>query len=89
MAELIPISDIDVLKSAAEVKAVANEAVAIHEKNAVARLINLAANTGAHSAVWEHPISDALKSVLEGQGYKVTKQHNAADPDMIYTISGF
>lgn len=89
MAELIPIAEISVLKPASEVKEVADEAVRLHEEAAVARLINLAANAGEHVAIWEHPMSDALKTVLEGQGYKITRVRRAANPDFLHQITGF
>lgn len=89
MAELIPISEISILKSASEVKAVADEAIEIQERNAAARLINLAANAGQHVAIWEHPMTETLRSTLEGQGYKITRQRHAANPDFLYRIEGF
>lgn len=85
MAQLIPNEEINNLKPASEVKEVADEAVAIHEKQSMARLINLAANSGQHSAIWEHPLSKDLEKVLKGQGYKVTKM----SPEFLYKIEGF
>lgn len=85
MANLIPTDELSTLKSASDVKEVADAAVKIHEEQSVARLINLAANTGEHQAIWEHPLSPELKKVLEGQGYKVTKM----SPEFLYRIEGF
>lgn len=89
MAELIPTEDISELKSAAEVKEIATEAISIHEKNSVARTINLAANAGQHEAVWMHALSDSLKEELEGLGYIVVPYPGAADPNKMYKIMGF
>lgn len=89
MTSLIPMDELTVLKSASEVKAVADEAVQIIEQQTMAAAINSAANTGQHSITWSKPISDALKAVLEGQGYTVTKNNRAADPNYSWTISGF
>ena len=85
MAQLIPTDELSTLKSASEVKKVADEAIDIHEEQSVARLINLAANTGEHSAIWEHPLSEHLEKVLKGQGYKITKM----SPEFLYRIEGF
>lgn len=85
MAELIPTDQISTLKPASEVKAVADDADKIHEEQGVARLINLAANVGQHSAIYKHPMSDDLLKVLKGQGYKVTKM----SPEFMYKIEGF
>lgn len=85
MAELISKDRINDLLPASEVKATANEAVAILEKQSVARLINLAANTGEHCAIWEHPLSSELENILKGQGYKITRM----SPEFLYKIEGF
>lgn len=89
MAELIPISEISVLRPASEVKAVADEAMQIIEKESIARLINIAANSGQHSAIWEHPMSAEVKTLVEGQGYRVTRVPRAADPNVMWMIEGF
>ena len=89
MTSLIPMDELTELKAASEVKAVADEAVQIIEQQTMAAAINSAANTGQHSITWSKPISDALIAVLEGQGYRVTKNNRAADPSYSWTISGF
>jgi len=89
MAELIPISEMTELKSAAQAKAVADEALKIHEKQQIAAAINSAANSGEHSIIYQHPISDEVKAILEGQGYKVTRKPHSANPDFLYKIEGF
>lgn len=85
MAELIPTDQISTLKSASEVKEVADAADQIHEEQGIARLINLAANVGQHQAIWKHPMSDEVLKVLKGQGYKVTRM----SPEFMYKIEGF
>ena len=65
----IPQDQLTTLKAASAVKTVADTAVAELEEMSVAHLINTAANTGEYSAVYSKPISKALKTKLEGQGY--------------------
>lgn len=89
MAELIPMDKLTELKSASEVKEVANEAASIHEEHSVAAAINQAANSGQHRITWNHPISDDLKEKLKSKGYSVTQNLRAADPTTSYTIAGF
>lgn len=89
MATLIPIDELTDLKPATDVKAVADEAVKILEEQAVAAAINSAANTGQHSITWSKSLSDAIQVVLKGQGYTVTRNTRAADPDFSWTIGGF
>lgn len=86
---LIPMSDLTTLISASAAKAVADTAVFEHEKQSVAALINNAANTGCHEAIWQHPMSDELKTLLESQGYKVVTLTQIADPTKSYRIEGF
>ena len=64
--------DMATLQSAADVKAIAETAVAELEEMSVAHCINEAANTGEYSAVYSKPISDALRTKLEGQGYTLS-----------------
>lgn len=79
--------ELNTLHKASEVKSVSESAVAIHEKNSVARLINLAANTGESTAIWEHPLSDSLESELKSNGYTVTKLHKVAKEGSLWQIS--
>lgn len=89
MASLIPIDEMTTLKSASEVKAVADEALKIQEQQAAAALINQAANAGAHSVIWNRPMSDELEKTLTAQGYKILKNLHAADPNIGMKIAGF
>lgn len=61
--------DMTTLQTAAAVKTVAEGAVAELEEMSVAHLINSAANTGEYTAVYSKPISQVLRTKLEGQGY--------------------
>lgn len=89
MAELIPKEEMATLKSAAEVKEIADKAIELQDIASAAHLINEAANTGQHMAVWGHPLTDELRKALEGQGYKVTKRA-ARYPDIDeWAITGF
>ncbi len=64
--------DMTTLQAASTVKTVAEGAVAELEEMSVAHLINTAANTGEYRAVYSKPLSAALKTKLEGQGYTLT-----------------
>lgn len=72
MSRIAP-EDMTTLQSASSVKSVADNAVAELEEMSVAHLINNAANTGEYSAVYGRPISDALRTKLEGQGYTLSE----------------
>lgn len=89
MASLIPLDEITELKSASVVSEVAKAADAIHERQSVAALINNAANVGQHSVTWNHSLSEELQVTLKAQGYKITRNTRAADPNMSWTIAGF
>ena len=86
---LISRDEMDVLIPASEAKAVADKAIEYHDKAAAAYLINEAANTGEHCVLWQHPMSEALRDVLEGAGYKVTAKKRTAFKDNVFIISGF
>lgn len=89
MAKLIPMDKLTTLQSASAVKAVADEALKIHEEQSVAALINQAANAGQHSVTCNHILSEEIKKTLKAQGYKLTKDNRAADPDRAWVIAGF
>lgn len=86
---LIPAEDITTLLPASQVKQVADAAEFIHESQSIATVINMAANTGAHSVTYSHAISKTMLTTLETQGYVVTQNDHAADPTKCYMISGF
>lgn len=88
---LIPIEERNILKSASEVKAVADNAAVDQQLSAIAYQINTQANTGAYSVMWSGGyMLDDVKSQLEGQGYKIQSyiedlNHDSAKPQ--YVIS--
>ena len=69
----IPQDELATLKAATAVKTVADSALAELEEMSVAHLINTAANTGGYTAVYSKPISQALRTKLEGQGYTLSE----------------
>lgn len=86
---LIPAGGLGVLLSASEVSSVAKNAPLDAEKTAVAKAINIAANTGSFEILYNHAMSGELISALEGLGY-VVKQVPAsktANPEYQYIIS--
>lgn len=86
---LIPIDELNQLKSATVVKAVADSALQDLEQMSVAATINTAANTGSHVALWEHPLSDTTIQALKAQGYSILQNTKTAYPSISYTIGGF
>lgn len=80
LCELVP---------ASQAKEMADKAVFILEQQSVAYAINSAAKTGEHNVKWSKPLSDEMIALLEENGYTVTKNLRAADPDTSWTISGF
>lgn len=76
----IPQDELTTLKAATAVKTVAEGAIAELEEMSVAHLINTAANTGEYRAVYSKPISDALRTKLEGQGYTLSEPTPIARP---------
>ena len=86
---LIPKEEMTELKLASEVKTVADGAVAEIREMEAANLINSAANTGTHTAVWAKEMPDTLKSTLESKGYQVLSDNSAADPSKYWIIGGF
>jgi len=79
--------DMNKLISASEAASVASTAMADLEEMSVAACINSAANTGETLAQYSHPISAALKTKLEGQGYTLTQPVPIAAPGSAWIIS--
>ena len=86
MSRIAP-EDMPTLIAATAAKTVADSAIADLEEMAVATCINTAANTGEYTAQYGHPISDALKTKLESQGYTVTAPAPIARPGDVWIIS--
>lgn len=79
-------TELNTLRPASEARSIAETALAIHEQEAVARVINNAVNTGNYSCKLNRPLSDTMKSTLIDQGYTVS-QDRGADPRLGWTIS--
>ncbi len=69
---LIPIDELQQLKAAATVKTVAETAEADQQEQALAYLINTAANCGQYDVTYNGKLIDSVKTKLEGQGYTIT-----------------
>lgn len=79
-------SEINTLKDASEARNIAGQAIAIHEEEAIARLINNAVNTGNYSCRVNRPLSDTIVATLTDKGYNLT-QEDSADPRLGWIIS--
>jgi len=86
---LIPQEELPVLKSAADVKSVSDNAKFDAEKMAVAKLINSTANTGEYTVLYNNQLSDDVITELESEGYTVTQRSPlmTAEPKFQYIIS--
>ncbi len=69
---LIQIDELQQLKAESEVKTVANTAEADQQEQAIAYLINTAANCGQYDVSYNGKIIDSVKTKLESQGYTIT-----------------
>lgn len=61
--------DLCILKTAAEIRTVANDADKELELSRIAFAINTAANSGEYQVEWVDKISDDAKTALESKGY--------------------
>lgn len=69
---LIPMDELQQLKAASTVKTVANTAEADQQEQAIAYLINTAANCGQYDVTYNGKIIDSVKTKLTSQGYTIT-----------------
>ena len=69
---LIPMDELQTLKSKADVKTVAETAEVEQQKQAIAYLINTAANCGQYDVAYNGKLLDEVKQALEGKGYTIT-----------------
>lgn len=69
---LIPREELTTLKSASEVRSVAESAYEIHEEMSVAHDINTAANSGEKSVTVVRNLSESILSKLKANGYTIT-----------------
>ena len=86
---LIQPDQLATLISASAAKTVADTAIQDAEEMSIAKLINSSANTGMYEVLYNHPISSATISTLEGQGYTVTQvpASKTSSPEFQYVIS--
>ena len=69
---LIPMDELQQLKAASAVKTVAASAEADQQEQAIAYLINTAANCGQYDVTYNGRLIDSVKTKLENQGYTIT-----------------
>lgn len=69
---LIPREELTTLKSASEVRSVAESAYQIHEEMSIAHDINTAANSGEKSVAVVRKLSESIVSKLKANGYTIT-----------------
>ena len=68
---LIPMEELQQLKAASAVKTVASTAEADQQEQAIAYLINTAANCGQYDVTYNGKIIDSVKTKLTSQGYTI------------------
>lgn len=86
---LIPQDELITLITAAVAKDVADTAHQTQQEQSVAFAINSAANTGAHTCLYNHPLSDTTIATLKSKGYTVEIIPDSAVPGSQYVIGGF
>ena len=69
---LIPMDELQTLKAASAVKTTAQTAEADQQEQAIAYLINTAANCGQCEVSYNGKLIDSVKTKLENQGYTIT-----------------
>lgn len=69
---LIPREELTTLKSASEVRSVAESAYEIHEEMSISHDINTAANSGEKSVAVVRKLSESIISKLKANGYTIT-----------------
>lgn len=86
---LIPQNELNQLIAASAAKDVADTAEQTIQEQAVAYLINTAANTGLHECQFNGILTEETISVLEGKGYTVTPKTDIAVEGTQFVIGGF
>ena len=84
---LIPMDELQTLKAASAVKTVANTAEADQQEQAIAYLINTAANCGQYDVTYNGKILDSVETKLKNQGYTITYDIAVMDSSDIAHIS--
>ena len=84
---LIPMDELQQLKAAAAVKTTANTAEADQQEQAIAYLINTAANCGQYEVTYNGKLIDSVKTKLTSKGYTITYDIAKMNPSDIAHIS--
>jgi hypothetical protein len=84
---LIPMDELQTLKAASAVKTTANTAEVDQQTQAIAYLINTAANCGQYKVAYTGTILDSVKTTLEGQGYTISYELGTAIENNVAYIS--
>lgn len=84
---LIPREELTTLKSASEVRSVAESAYEIHEEMSIAHDINTAANSGEKSVAVVRKLSESIVSKLKADGYTITDASENYPEPYCYVIS--
>lgn len=84
---LIPREELTTLKSASDVRLVADSAYEIHEEMSVAHDINTAANSGEKSVTVVRKLSESIISKLKADGYEITDSSENYPEPYCYVIS--
>ena len=84
---LIPREELTTLKSASDVRLVADSAYEIHEEMSVAHDINTAANSGDKSVAVVRKLSENLTVKLKAHGYKIDDASEHYPEPYCYIIS--
>lgn len=84
---LIPMDELQTLKNASDVKTVAESAEADQQEQAIAYLINTAANCGQYDVTYNGKILETVLTKLETEGYTVTYDIAKVNPEDIAHIS--
>lgn len=69
---LIPMDELQTLKAASAVKSTANTAEVEQQKQAIAYLINTAANCGQYDVAYNGKLLPEVEQALDTQGYTIT-----------------
>ena len=84
---LIPMEELQTLKSKEDVKTVAETAEVEQQKQAIAYLINTAANCGQYDVAYNGKLIDEVKQALEDKGYTITYDIAKVNAEDIARIS--
>ena len=84
---IISNSDINILNTAQQSKQHSSKSLDQLDKEAVARTIDLAVNTGETRVVFQRPLTETIRFELESNGYVLSKFSNQVFEDYPIIIS--